>query len=232
MPVSATEYNSLTLALDEVTPVPTDGSPVSPLHIEVPGATWVDTNGMAYAIFPDDSVVDITPKVSVRYYSFAIDATKYKSHFTAFVHMPDPDGYNIVVDDDYGHAWWSFTTEAPADGINRFMGPQLSQFIGLQTGYYPSNSADFFTLVGVFPGLFQLNDTSHSVHVSPTYEIGFPNLINGLQYSLSLSNSPGTWSALTHNCVHATRDAGSAVGIELPYAIFPEDLGNALKGRF
>ena len=83
LPVSATEYNSLTLALDEVTPVPTDGSPVSPLHIEVPGATWVDTTGTAYAIFPDDSVVDITPKVSVRYYSFAIDASKYKSHFTA-----------------------------------------------------------------------------------------------------------------------------------------------------
>jgi hypothetical protein len=113
-----------------------------------------------------------------------------------------------------------------------FVSPQLSQFIGIQTGYYPSNSIDFFTLIGVYPGLFQLNDTSHTVSTSQATDIGFSDLVRGLQYSKGLSDSPGYWSALTHNCVHAASAAASAAGVLLPYAIFPETLGNELEGKF
>ena len=171
-----------------------DSGQIHPSKIRIPGASWLDDNDVAYAIFPDGTSLDITPRAEFRYYAFDISAAKYKSYFTVKVDMPDPEGCNISVGTDVGHAWWSFGTEAPSGGINMFMGNQLSQFIGVETGYYPADHIDFFVLIGSFPGFLELNDSGHDVDATKTYEIGFPDLISGLQFTKGLNDSPGTWN--------------------------------------
>lgn len=87
---SATGYRHLTLSpYDYITPEPSDPYPISPTSVQVAGKA-LDTNGVAYAIFPDNSTVDITPKTSEKYYSVGVSAQKYHSYFEVFVDQPYP----------------------------------------------------------------------------------------------------------------------------------------------
>jgi hypothetical protein len=226
---SATGYHHLQLDDDDISQ-PSDSYSISPTSIQVAGNS-LDTNGNAYGIFPDNSTVDITPKTSEKYYSTSVSATKYKSHFTVFVDMPDPDGYLLVVDGDGGHSWWQLTTDAPSDAINKLISSDIASYIGQAVGYYPSNDLSWIT-GGSATGKLEDPESDSTVSVSKQFDIGFPDLKSGLNYTKQLHDSPGTYNVFFHNCVHATVGASDAANVGLPYYVFPEDLGNYLKGNF
>jgi hypothetical protein len=53
-------------------------------------------------------------------------------------------------------------------------------------------------------------------------------LIDGLNYTESISNSPGTWNSSTNNCVQETVKTGTSVGVQLPQGVndwYPEYFG-------
>jgi len=229
LPASATAYQKLTT--DEI-PQPTDSWTVPYSAITIPGATWLDNNGIAYGIYPDDSTVDITPHVSVDYYSFSVSATKYKSYLTLYARMPDPNGCSTFVGTDAGHAWWRFTTEASAGAIGMFMGTNYSYYIGRTAGFYPDGLTWILPLGGNFTGVTEVPDTGNegTENAQKTYEIGFDDLKGGIFFTKHLHENPPDWNGLFYNCVHAARGAAAAAGVKAPYAVFPETFGHKLLG--
>lgn len=226
--VGATGYHHLQLDDDGI-PQQSDSYLISPTNIQVAGSS-LDTNGNAYGIFPDNSTVDITPKTSEKYYSVSVSATKYKSYFTVFVDMPDPPpGRDLHDGDDYGHAWWQFTTDAPDDAVRKLIPGNDRYFLGKEVGYYPIGTVTWYNL-GIVDGVLHVPETDSNKTVTKLYNIGFPNLISGLDYTLKLYVSPGEWDPLVHNCVHATWFAGAAAGIFLSPSSYPEEFGYEIQG--
>lgn len=84
------------------------------------------------------------------------------------------------------------------------------------------------------PGQLDTPDHSQDNCGAEPFEIGFQDLIWGLKYTEDLKNSPGEWNWMIHNCVHAARGAGAAAGVNfnIPFIIYPQQLGVYLKGRW
>jgi hypothetical protein len=225
---SATGYHHLVLD-DTITPVPSDSYSIPASNIKISGVSPLDTNGIVYGSFPDNTTNDITPIVNVKYYSFHFEPpNKYKSHFTVFVDMPDPPpGRNLHDGDDFGHAWWKFTTDAPSDAVNKLMTNNLIPFLGHEVGFYPTNNIDF---LGSSPGKLENPESDSNKTVTKSFDIGFPDLIGGLSYTKHINDSPGTWNALVFNCVIATWSAGANAGVWLPATSYPEEFGYEIQG--
>ncbi len=227
---NATGYRHLELSsYDYITPVLSGSYPISPTSIQVAGC-YLDTNGVTYAAFPDNATVDITPQSAENYYSIAVSATKYKSHFTVFVDMPDPPpGRNLNDGDDYGHAWWKFTTDAPEDAVCKLISGNDRNFLSKEVGYYPTGTVVWYNL-GIVNGALKVPETDSNKTVTKQYDIGFQNLISGLDYTKQLYFSPGKWDPLFHNCVHAAWFAGADAGIFLSPSSYPEEFGYEIQG--
>jgi len=62
------------------------------------------------------------------------------------------------------------------------------------------------------------------------YEIGFLELIAGLNFTQSTSDNPPNWTAEFpgYTCSSRTIDAAKSVGITLPMTKFPNELGNKI----
>ncbi len=212
----ATGYQGLTPNEVNV-PQPSDSYLIPASSIQVPGAGSLDTDGIAYAIFPDNSTVDITPKASVNYYSFSVSATKYKSYFDVFVDQPDPSGNHVwTMADSAGHAWWRFRSDAPSDALNAKVPAKLIPFLGAQVGYAPTNTATVTLYSPNAPAMLRDPETDMYFSVFKEYDVGFPDLIAGLHATKLLYDIPGEYGIYTFNCVDAVISAGATAGITLP----------------
>ena len=78
---SVTGYQGLTPNEVNV-PQPSDSFSISSQSIQVAGKS-LGPDGLAYAVFPDNSTVDITPQAHANYYSFSVSASKHTLTITA-----------------------------------------------------------------------------------------------------------------------------------------------------
>jgi hypothetical protein len=225
---NATGYRHLELNQYDATPEPSDSYTISPTSIQVAGS-YLNTNGVTYRIFPDNATVDITPLVKVKYYSFSVSAAKYKSYYDLYVQQANP-GYSFypVGEYDVGHAFWQLRTEAPSDAL-QYLSTNLTGLLGNAWGFYPTNDPplSLWNLATV-QGFVQ-NDSSHSHNIKRIFAIGFPDLINGLEFTRGIYNTPPEWSATGYNCVSAARGAGFASDVfGLPWDMTPQNFGVSL----
>lgn len=224
LPASATGYRHLVLGDDDNTPEPSDSYPIAPTSIQVAGQA-VGTNGVAYAIFPDNATVDITPKTTEKYYAVNVSAQKYKSYFEVFVNQPYPGPIYYTLE-TAGHAFWQLKTEAPYDAL-QYISPSLTVYLNHNWGFYP-HGAD----CGL-PGLLA-NDDTHGYSVKRVFYIGFPDLLAGLQFTRGISNAPPEYCIAIngYSCVGAAREAGSTVGVWLPSDWTPQNFGVGILLRY
>jgi hypothetical protein len=178
-------------------------------------------DGNLWIALPDNSVQDFTVTAPASHYNAS--ATKYKSYFDVYVQQANP-GYSFMIfnpTNDVGHAFWQFRTEAPSEAL-QYISSSLTAFLGNKWGFYPSNG--LFTV----PGMVQ-NDNSHSYNIKRTFYIGFPDLINGLEYTRGLAASPPVYVLSAFNCVGAVRGAGFAADVfGLPWDESPQNFGVTL----
>lgn len=115
------------------------------------------------------------------------------------------------VDVDVGHTFWVYNCSYP----NAILDEQLRVYVNQPMGYYP--------IVGVSPnsptspGKLVIPDTAHMAgyEVEHKWEISFSQLLNGLQYSKNLHDSPGTYNLNSNNCTDAAVGAAAAVGVTI-----------------
>ena len=217
----------------------TSGSGIPPQNINLGSYGALNPNGVKYLILPDNDDVDVTPSVAgVDYYSFNMAAPqKYLSYFDVFVQQANP-GFSLYLTSyeyDEGHAFWRFRTTAPADAL-QYISPSLTTLLATPWGFYPTNNPDPTITNGfTVPGVLQ-NDgppTAHSYNVIRTFCIGFPDLINGLEFTRGLSVAPPEWSVISYNCVSAVRSAGFAADIfALPEDSSPQNFAVTLIGMY
>lgn len=178
------------------------------------------TNGILYKILPDNSDVDVTPYIpGSDFYGFFVNFDKYLSYFTLYVQQARP-GYSFWPTGPYdvGHAFWSLSTEAPQDAL-QYISPQLTNFLGHAWGFYPVNG--LFTEPGNLG-----NDDDHSKNIERKFCIGFPDLVNGLEFTRNTSNAPPVYCLSSFNCVGAARGAAFYSGIHcLPWDESPQNFG-------
>lgn len=213
-----------------------DPHPISSQSIIIDGMR-LDSGGQMWRTYAQHVTRDVTIHVpGVDYFTFTLVPLKYPSHIEVFVRQPFPDypndlsswglegaplGYPVydIVTKSAGHAWWKLDNDAPIEVLNRFTTPDCSRWVNQAVGYGPVTA----TLISSFPpvkeGPGQLwTDNGSGCDVHRTYVIGFqgPGLIDALNYTQSLSNSPGVWNSATNNCVHKVRSAAHAAGKQLP----------------
>jgi hypothetical protein len=211
----------------------TIGTPLDPTSLQVMGQT-PDTKGNVWIVLPDNSEKDMTVTAPAKHYYAEAGAQKYKSYFEVFVDMPYPPGsgasfpaeggdwYRLYLNGHWGHVWWMLSTDAPSDGINKFINADRSHFIDRAVGYCVSNAPARFG-----PG-YLADPDSDPLSVQAEYEIGFYELRNGLGYTKELKDHPGTYDYRFNNCVTQTRVVGNIVGVPLPSTHIPEYFGNEL----
>lgn len=225
----ATGYKHLHLPDDDiVVPHPSDSYSIPATSIEVAGG-HLNTNGIAYRIFPDNATVDVTPKTLEKYYSVNVSAIKYKSYFDLFIQQANP-GYSLIPFGSYdvGHAFWRLRTEAPSDAL-QYISTNITVFLNKPWGFYPTNEPELSVWnLATVPGLVQ-DDSSHEHNIKRIFAIGFPGLISGLQFTREIYNSPPLWSATGYSCVGAAREAGYRSGVyPLPWDTTPQNFGVTL----
>lgn len=192
---------------------------IDPTQIQILGKN-LDTNGVLYKLLADGQELDVTPQVPGKdFYTFGVGGQKYLSHFTAFVDMPGPPPSHVThVGLDYGHAWWMLSSDVPIDVLNRFTSTNRSHFCNEEVGY-----ADHGSWRG--PGILRDPETNTKKDEVRTYDIGFPDLLDGLAYTQGIHDNPGTYNVFNNNCVQHVIAAGAAAGLSLPHDTKPEDFG-------
>jgi len=205
----------------------TIGTRLDPTSLQVMGKT-PDTNGNVWIVLPDNSERDMTVTAPAKHYDAGAGATKYKSYFEVFVRMPDPGGTGNHAPgdkDNWGHAWWCLSSEALIDIIGR--STSATNHLNVQEGYGPDGpSAWNLTHTDKFADghvYFSSGDNTNRI-----YQIGFYQLIDGLNSAKDLTDHPGIWDAKYNNCVEKVEAMGTTVGVPLPATRYPEYLGNHL----
>jgi hypothetical protein len=212
----------------------------------------LNEHGKMWRLYADGDTRDLTPHVpGVDYYTFNLPMpTEYLSQFEVFVRQPDSlngHDYNnpenpypfgpyvpvpgYICGSCWGHAWWGMWCDASVDQIIEannqlhFMTNSTPlQWLGRQVGFGPENSAH--------GKLINPDGGAHNRYQN--YEIGFPELIAGLNFTESTSNSPPKWVGVgiypihPYTCASCAIDAAGSVGITLPMTKYPEELGNEL----
>jgi hypothetical protein len=197
-------------------------------------------------VLPDNSPQDITVHAPKQHYNAWASPTKYLSQFDVFVRQPYPqfpyDVWNIdlplypvydLASHDAGHVWWKLISDASVDVINKFTTPDCSQWLNTEVGYayITASFISYVPPVKQGPGTIDTNNAvTGPANIVKEYAIGFqgPRLIDGLNYTESISNSPGTWNSSTNNCVQETVKTGTSVGVQLPQGVndwYPEYFG-------
>jgi hypothetical protein len=201
------------------------GTNISVQNITIGSYGALNANGVLYTSLPDNADVDVTPYVaSVDDYTFNLgQPQKYHSYFDLFVQQANP-GYSLIFysqTNDVGHAFWQFRTDAPRDALQN-ISTNLTVFLGNPWGFYPSNG--LFTVPGILN-----NDSYHSYNIKRSFYIGFPDLLQGLEFTRGISNAPPVYSLSGFNCVDAARGAGFAADLfGLPWDTSPQNFGVTL----
>ncbi len=199
------------------------GAYFPPQNISIGSYGNLNSSGVLYKILPDNADVDVTPYVAgADYYTFSVSAQKYHSYFDLYVQQANP-GYSYMPygTNDVGHAFWRFSTEAPNNAL-QYISASLTNFLSHSMGFYPSNG--LFTV----PGQVR-NDDAHPANIHRKFYIGFPDLINGLEFTRGISNAPPIYSLTGYNCVSAARNAGCFAGVHaVPEDVSPQNFGVTL----
>jgi hypothetical protein len=75
--------------------------------------------------------------------------------------------------------------------------------------------------------------TAHPYNIKRTFYIGFPDLLNGLEFTKGIYDAPPEWSATGYNCVSAARGAGFAADVfGLPGDTSPQNFGITLMQMY
>jgi len=214
-----------------------NGTNIPSQNIAVGSYGNLNANGVLYKILPDNADVDVTPSIAgVDYYNFGVGRTKYQSYFEVFVNQPNP-GTNYTLTDTTGHAFWQFKTDAPADAL-QYITASLTNFVNRSWGFYPHGSN--CGLAGQLQNdSIGNNGNGHPYSVKKVFYIGFPDLINGLEFTRGISNAPPIYcfAAYGYSCVGAATDAGYSVGITLPtwwnpWNWMPQNFGAAVALKY
>jgi hypothetical protein len=180
--------------------------------------------GTLYKILPDDTTVDVTPTVSgMDYYTFNVSESKYHSYYDLYDEQANP-GYSFMPygTNEVGHAFWQFSTEAPSDAL-QYISTNLTKYLGTSCGFFPSNG--LFTL----PGQMEFGGANGSANIHRRFYIGFPDLINGLEFTKDTTLTPPDYVLTAFNCVGAARGAGFAADVfALPWDESPQNFGVTL----
>jgi len=156
------------------------------------------------------------------------------------VNNPAPLGYPLWAPGvNAGHVWWELATATPTNVLSFFCNPNAASWVNTQVGYGPQTSLSWYSSIMQFitsipptwtyptaPG--ELPFTSADVAtVQRSYAIGFrtPGIINGLNATEQLHESPGTYDLRYFNCAISTTTIGNTVGLSLPGDWIPEDYG-------
>jgi len=189
-----------------------------------------DTNGVLYAILPDNDSRDVTPDVPDNdYYTFNVQPQKYHCYFEVLVDQPTP---GIQKDYDYkgGHAFFRFYSSIP-DEVFLHDYPELLPFKNHNWGFYPHGDAYWGTENGRL-----MSDDGHAESVSRNFYIGYPDLIAGLTYIKKLNDTPPLYSLadgrLGTSCVFAAIVAGAWANITLPHDWLPQNFGADILLQF
>ena len=214
-------------------------------QIAIGGMGNLLTNGIRYNLLPNDKDFDITPTVIGKdYYTFSVGGQKYCSYFEVFVEQGNPGGVAPWGSNNVGHAWWRLSTDAPSEGL-KAMGVGQGQsfawtnetqnvfqtnmtcFLSRFAGFYPDGNVigiGFTWTNGIqfVPGKLQCPDPSNEgdAQIKRTFFIGFPDLVNGLNFTKGMYLQPPTYSVLGYACVSAAVNAGQASRVKLPSPYF------------
>jgi hypothetical protein len=202
------------------------------------GDTLHDPDGSLYYVTPAGAPpMDCTPVVyGNKFYTwYLVDTPHVHNNFVVFVRMPYPqwpaDTWNSgnlfypywSGDVMCGHAWWKLTSDAPTDAINqKLKTPDSTKWINMEVGFMPLALLDiwYFSFEDwdslVSPGIVDLDGFNGDYSVYRIYDIGFTDLIAGLNHTEDFSITPGIWNSRTRNCVHQTQITGNDVGVTLP----------------
>jgi len=182
--------------------------PILPQSIAIGSLGNLNSHGNKWIALPDNSPpIDVTPTVSgVDYYTFTEPTpTKYLSYFEIFV---EPSSSNPF---ETGHAFWRLSTDVPEDALQH-LSPSLTVFLGECKGFYPADGTSQ-ALLGP-PGKLQTDDPA-SAYITRKFYIGFPDLINGLEFTRGVSQSPPGYTLLVYDCVDCALDAGAHSNVKL-----------------
>jgi hypothetical protein len=188
---------------------------VPPTEISDLGQT-ANTNGQIFTVLPDNTTMDITPQTPAQCYTYLVSPTKYKSYFQVYDRMPNVPAYpgvEIHNGTDFGHAWWGFWTAAPATTL---IPTNLLPFLNTTAGFYALTHPPLYNLQESVPGRVRVPDGYTYPTVQPRWQIGFNQLISGLQFTQSQASSPPMYNFLTHNCVDEVIQVGAAAGVSVP----------------
>ena len=196
--------------------------PVSQDKIKLGDIGVMPATGLKYKILPDNDEVDVTPIVDgADYYVFDATATKYHSYFDLYVEQAT-DGYSFIPYSDtnnVGHVFWQFNTSVPSD-VMQYIPADLTKYLARYCGFFPSNG--LFTL----PGQMKFDSDNLPYNIHRRFYIGFPDLIDGLQYTKDITLHPPVYSLISFACVGAGRAAGFAADVyALPADSSPQNFG-------
>jgi hypothetical protein len=205
----------------------------------------VGSDGKVWIVLPAGAVVPATLTAPANHYAAdATDVVKYNSHLEVFVCQPYPgfkysgESYGLPPPVGFplfrfgvnaGHAWWKLWTDAPTYIVNQKADANASQWLNTEVGYGYTNHLNWLHAIlhgtsPTAPGELPFAD-SDTATTNPTYTIGFPGLIGGLNHTENVHESPGTYNLRHHNCVTETIYTAAAAGITLPNDWDPEHFG-------
>jgi hypothetical protein len=132
--------------------------------------------------------------------------------------MPDPLGHDSHLGGDWGYSWWRLSSDASRNQINKISYNISSQFLGDSVGFYPVANVDWHH----YRDYGCLHDPDgQMVHAHHKYEIGFEDLINGLNHTQNVHDNPPEYDIYIDNCTDEAIAAGKAAGVTLPNAGHP-----------
>jgi hypothetical protein len=200
----------------------------------------VGSDGNVWMVLSDNSEQDITVTAhGVQHYNAWATPTKHLSHFEVLVRMPDPDGTanftgSVFTSRDYGHAWWCLSSDAPGNIITQQLGaanlnPSAINHLNIQEGYGPRNGELYFNYITMsLEGDGVVHTSNGSDNTNRIYQIGFNELLAGLNSVQYLSDHPGIYDVKNNNCAEKVEALGAVVGVSLPKVQYPEVLGHLL----
>jgi len=202
---------------------------IPPEEITLGAAGQLQSDGQLWTIQPDGEEIDITPQAPQESYEGNLPGdAKYLSCFYVFVRQPNaPPSRSLRNGTDFGHAYWGLSNVSKDAVIQYLISNSQSTncivFLNTSVGYGFNGGVEALRTnnpEGTAPGVVSSPDTEPTT-VSRKYEIGFQELLNGLNYTLGLANNPGTYSigyqsGNWNTCVTQTVKCGAAVGVTLP----------------
>jgi len=202
-------------------PPPPPPPPIPQQNIVVGSLGNMPAAGPLYKVLPDDATFDVTPYVpGVDWFTFGVGETKYHSYFDINVEQPNP-GYSFlpVADRKFGHAFWSLRTDLPGDALQH-IASSLIACLGTR-GFEPGTNGNYCS-----DDAGQLDDSAHAANIKRIFYIGYPGLINALEYVRSIQDTPPPYCWIDINCVRIAVNTGLSAGISMfPGDISPQNFG-------